>query len=196
MSGVSALGQGAGWNAHENRMTEIDRSMALGRWPANLIHDGSDEVVALFPAAPGQQAAITGNEPTANGFSGAVSFSGMKARVSFPEPRGDTGSAARFFYCAKASRSDRNDLCDDEVTDRTSPNHHPTVKPTELMRYLCRLVTPPGGIVFDPFAGSGSTGIAALAEGFRFIGVEIEHEYLNIAQERLSNAQRQVRMFA
>ena len=103
-----------------------------GRWPANLIHDGSDE------------------------------------------PRELLGDAARFFYCAKASKADRGE-----------GNMHPTVKPTELMRYLCRLVTPPGGVVLDPFMGSGSTGKAAALEGFRFIGIERDPDYLAIAQQRI-----------
>jgi site-specific DNA-methyltransferase (adenine-specific) len=87
---------------------------------------------------------------------------------------GDSGSAARFFYCAKASKADRG-----------PDNTHPTVKPTELMRYLCRLVTPPGGVVLDPFMGSGSTGKAAALEGFRFIGIERDPDYLAIAQQRI-----------
>ena len=93
-----------------------------------------------------------------------------------PEIVGDSGSAARFFYCAKASREDRGD------------NNHPTVKPTALMRYLCRLVTPPGGVVLDPFTGSGSTGKAALLEGFRFVGIERETEYVEIARARIAAA--------
>jgi site-specific DNA-methyltransferase (adenine-specific) len=88
---------------------------------------------------------------------------------------GERGSAARFFYCAKASRADRG-----------GDNRHPTVKPTALMRYLCRLVTPPGGLVLDPFAGSGSTGKAAVAEGFRFIGIEREADYVEIARARIA----------
>ena len=111
-----------------------------GRWPANLIHDGSDEVVGLFPwSRDGQE-----------------------------------GSAARFFYCAKASKKDRDE-----------GNEHPTVKPTDLMAYLCRLVTPPGGVVLDPFMGSGSTGKAAQREGFRFIGIEREPAYMEIANSRI-----------
>jgi site-specific DNA-methyltransferase (adenine-specific) len=107
----------------------------LGRWPANLIHDGSDEPCELL------------------------------------------GDAARFFYCAKASKADRGE-----------GNLHPTVKPTELMRYLCRLVTPAGGVVLDPFMGSGSTGKAATLEGFLFIGIEREAEYLEIARQRIEKA--------
>jgi site-specific DNA-methyltransferase (adenine-specific) len=123
----------------------------------------------------------------------------------------DSGSAARFFYCAKASKRDRDEGLDafairsaGEVTGgredgsaglqspragagRTNGarNVHPTVKPTDLMRYLCRLVTPPGGVVLDPFMGSGSTGKGAVLEGFRFIGIEREAEYMEIARARI-----------
>jgi adenine-specific DNA-methyltransferase len=90
-----------------------------------------------------------------------------------------TGSAARFFYMAKCSKKDRNEGLEGVV------NHHPCLKPTALMRYLCRLVTPPGGIVLDPFMGSGSTGKAAMLEGFRFIGIEREAEYVEIARARI-----------
>lgn len=141
-----------------------------GRWPANLIHDGSEEVVAGFPDAPGQQRAVGpehGPKPSVH------CYGDMGARPHAP-PRIDADkSAARFFYCAKASKSDRGE-----------GNNHPTVKPTELMRYLCRLVTPPGGIVLDPFMGSGSTGKAAIQEGFRFIGIERDVEYFKIAERR------------
>jgi site-specific DNA-methyltransferase (adenine-specific) len=89
----------------------------------------------------------------------------------------DSGSAARFFYTAKASKDDRDD-----------GNTHPTVKPTDLMRYLCRLVTPPGGVVLDPFMGSGSTGKAAMLEGFGFIGIEREAAYHAIAEQRIGRA--------
>jgi DNA modification methylase len=141
-----------------------------GRWPANLIHDGSDEVVGLFPESKGQQGAISGKEPS--GKTNAVYGEYQQRNES--EPRNDSGSAARFFYQAKCSKKDRGE-----------GNTHPTVKPTDLMAYLCRLVTPPGGIVLDPFMGSGSTGKAALLEGFRFIGIEREAEYLEIAKQRM-----------
>jgi site-specific DNA-methyltransferase (adenine-specific) len=156
----------------------------IGRWPANLIHDGSDEVVGLFP-------------------------------------EDNSGSAARFFYCAKASKADRDEGCEalpmrtaGEMTDReegadglNSPragagrgegarNFHPTVKPTDLMRYLCRLVTQPGGTVLDPFMGSGSTGKGAMAEGFRFIGIERDPDYFKIAEARVaSGIPRQPELF-
>jgi site-specific DNA-methyltransferase (adenine-specific) len=145
-----------------------------GRWPANLIHDGSDEVDSLL------------------------------------------NSAARFFYCAKASKKDRDEGCEGmearEKKTRNSygdqskfdcpdgasrqgdkgtsiaRNFHPTVKPTALMRYLCRLVTPPEGIVLDPFMGSGSTGKAAITEGFEFIGIERDDTYFEIAKKRIEKA--------
>jgi len=92
---------------------------------------------------------------------------------------GDTGGASRFFYCAKASKKERNAGLYDGIVST-----HPTVKPVTLMRYLCKLVTPIGGVVLDPFAGSATTGIAAILEGFEFIGIEREAEYFEIAQKR------------
>lgn len=174
-----------------------------GRWPANLIHDGSDEVLAAFPSAPGQQRSVGpehGAKPSVN------VFGDMGARP-FTPPRGDTGSAARFFYCAKASKRDRDEglgafikrsggmvsnTSGQHTTRRDEgyqvaprANNHPTVKPTELMRYLCRLITPRGGVVLDPYMGSGSTGKAALREGFGFVGIEREEEYVAIAKARI-----------
>lgn len=142
-----------------------------GRWPANLIHDGSDEVLGCFPDAKGQQGDLkeTGRPRPSSG-----KFGDMPPPHAHPARIESDTSAARFFYCAKASKKDRDE-----------GNQHPTVKPTDLMAYLCRLVTPPGGIVLDPFMGSGSTGKAALREGFRFIGVERETEYCAIAEARL-----------
>ena len=124
---------------------------------------------------------------------------------------GDTGGASRFFYCAKASRAEREAGVSGEprrndfqrpssglsqgknpetgersgITMEPRGNHHPTVKPVDLMRWLCRLVTPRGGVILDPFMGSGSTGIAASGEGFRFIGIEKDAEYVAIARERI-----------
>jgi DNA modification methylase len=150
-----------------------------GRWPANFIHDGSEEVLALFPEVGGGKfAERTTPANRADTYSG---FDGCSGKVNAPNAYGDSGSAARFFYCAKASRDDR-----DEGLPMDRHSSHPTVKPTDLMRYLCRLVTPPNGIVLDPFTGSGSTGKAAMAEGFRFIGIEREAEYIEIARARIS----------
>ena len=152
------------------RYTEPRQGEQLGRWPANLIHDGSEEVVGLFPNANGSKPGTRYNGPK---FDGDVYNASSTAQKEFGY--GDSGSAARFFYCAKASKADRD-------TD----NKHPTVKPTDLMRYLCRLVTPPGGVVLDPFTGSGSTGKGAVLEGFRFIGIEREAEYVEIAKARIA----------
>lgn len=148
-----------------------------GRWPANLIHDGSDEVVSLFPAQAGAAAPVRkrNGDKFRNSY-GAFAGNIDEAGSTF---HGDTGSAARFFYCAKASKQDRGD-----------GNTHPTVKPADLMRYLCRLVTPPGGVVLDPFMGSGSTGKAAMLEGFRFIGIERDPGYFEIARARIEQAQQ------
>lgn len=196
----------------------VAQAHALGRWPANVIHDGSYEVLAAFPQAPGQLANASvnsdarktsnvygamkrGHEPSAESNNeGTVGFK-MKPGAR----RRDDGSAARFFYCAKADRTDRNDGLaglPERVTDdgRDTPadnayqrgktmraNHHPTVKPTDLMRYLCRLVTPPGGTVLDPFMGSGSTLKAAELEGFNAIGIELDPEYIAIARRRIAS---------
>ena len=111
-----------------------------GRFPANLIHDGSQQVLELFPET-------------------------------------NKDSAARFFYCPKASKKDRNE-----------GNNHPTVKPTALMQYLCRLITPTGGVVLDPYMGSGSTGKAAVKEGFSFVGCELDEDYYKIATARIETA--------
>jgi site-specific DNA-methyltransferase (adenine-specific) len=179
-----------------------------GRWPANLIHDGSPEVVALFPSEAGQAAPVM--SCNADKFRTAYGAFSGSPEANFA-PHDQPGSAARFFYAAKTSREDRNEGCEHfarkplnwssgtqnpgsfqaEGTDRTSPNFHPTVKPTDLMRYLCRLVTPKGGTVLDPFMGSGSTGKAAMLEGFNFIGVDLSAEYIEIARARIDFALRQ-----
>lgn len=150
----------------------------VGRWPANLIHDGSEEVRSAFPDAKGQQGDLkeTGRPRPSSG-----RFGDMAPPVAHPARIEDDASAARFFYCAKASKKDRSE-----------GNDHPTVKPTDLMRYLCRLVTPPGGTVLDPFMGSGSTGKAALLEGFLFIGIERDADYVEIARRRLDAAEKEI----
>jgi DNA modification methylase len=167
--GNGKASNGGRFGAHETNGTRaIVESHTLGRWPANFIHDGSDEVIAGL------------------------------------------GESARFFYCAKAGKRDRDEGLDmfDVVrtggmqatadgsmltgsgNERTTAraNHHPTVKPTDLMRYLCRLATPPSGTVLDPFMGSGSTGKGATLEGFDFIGIEQNTEYLEIAKARIQHA--------
>ena len=178
----------------------------MGRFPANFIHDGSDEVLELFPQSNGGAFPKKSNVPTGRHYEGGWGAVDNGSRTEMGE-----GSAARFFYCAKASKKDRNEGLDefDEVRSGTerfnntdgrkqelgesdrltlTKNHHPTVKPTDLMRYLCRLVTPPNGTVLDPFTGSGSTGKAATLEGFNFIGIEQSAEYVEIATARINHA--------
>ena len=149
------------------KTVEIDQ----GRFPANVMHDGSDSVQEIF------------------------------------------GDKSRYFYCAKASKNDRDEgldefenkitqgmrsnagpaLVGDNESGRTvRKNTHPTVKPTELMKYLCRLVTPQGGVVVDPFMGSGSTGVAAMRDGFKFVGIELDRDYFDMACARIEEAQHNI----
>lgn len=146
---------------------------ARGRWPANLIHDGSAEVIAAFPSAPGQLRAVTGDERAHLTKNTYGKFKGARNGCL---PRGDGGSAARFFYSAKATTAER---------DGTG---HPTVKPVAVMRWLCRLIAPPGALILDPFAGSGTTGLAARAEGQRAILIEREPTYCDDTSRRLARA--------
>ena len=179
-----------------------------GRWPANVIHDGSDEVLAAFP-----EVHLAGNRPRVRSASRSVCHGGYGYGSIATVPPGDGGlafaNAARFFYCAKASTEERDrglegeELHDSQVTrmsgdgmkvrqdgtERKMPtarNTHPTVKPVALMEYLCKLVTQPGGIVLDPFLGSGTTGLAAVRGGFQFIGIELLDKWLQIASKRIT----------
>ena len=205
-SSVVGLDSNLNGNAYgEWRGERQDSASSLGRFPANLIHDGSPEVLALFPDSDGAGPSLPRVKVTGYGDgvvgSGASDYLGGE-RIPY---NAGSGSAARFFYCPKASRKDRNEglpmggdpavgtgasMSEKENADwkARNGNHHPTVKPTDLMRYLCRLVTPPGGVVLDPFTGSGSTGKAAMLEGFRFIGCELSDEYADIAEARIWRA--------
>ena len=183
--------EGLAWKSHvatglasekyftKSNSQEIEKNPhALGRWPANVMHDGSDEAVGVFPE-----------------------------------------DNSRFFYCAKASASERDEGCeglalvthqsgtggampvddDGNARDRfkaQSRNHHPTVKPVDLMKYLCRLITPPGGLILDPFCGSGSTGVAAMREGFNFIGIELNADYAEIARRRTDHERNKTPLFS
>jgi site-specific DNA-methyltransferase (adenine-specific) len=189
----------------------------LGRFPANIIHDGSDEVLAGFPdSAPAKSGVRNPNGKFSTNAFG--DYNPLPNVVSGYDDLG--GSAARFFYCAKASKRDRNEglegfegqsigakgnglarICatcsvstiqgcecpDRTYVNPTRQNHHPTVKPTDLMRYLVKLITPPNGIVLDPFTGSGSTGKGAVMEGFNFIGIELDPDYVAIATARIQH---------
>lgn len=165
------------WNEGNSGLCKPGEARPVdGRWPANVMHDGSAEVLAAFPASEGMQSGISGSEPSRNGFCGTVKFSGERNRVGGYEPRGDQGSAARFFFSAKADADDR------------MGSDHPTVKPVALMRWLVRLLVPRGGVVLDPFAGSGTTGIAAWAEGRSAILIEREPGYVADIAVRLAHA--------
>lgn len=126
------------WRGWENVKRENALNPNIGRYPANVCHDGSEAVLETLPGAP-------------------------------------------YFYCAKPARADKDE-------DLFAGNPHPTIKPTQLMQWLCRLVTPPGGLVLDPFAGSGSTGKACMREGFRFVGIEQDAEYAEVARARIARA--------
>lgn len=197
----------------ERQEAAYRRQESMGRWPANLIHDGSDEVVALFPETKSGFMKADTERSSEGGYMGGFPKDRVGARDTF----GDSSSAARFFYCAKASKSDRDEGLDGfekkiretefmnskeciqpdgklhEKKKLPRSNIHPTVKPTSLMQYLCRLITPKNGIILDPFMGSGSTGKAAILEGFDFIGIEKEAEYLEIAKARLDHAMNSIR---
>ena len=184
----------------------FERPEQRGRWPANFIHDGSDEVLDIFPITKSIASKTPHEAYEGEGVTGMI-----KGRSDASNQRDDEGSAARFFYCAKASKSDRDEGLEDLTLtpsymvqngsktsgtpdgvrwERKTMNHnpHPTVKPTSLMSYLCRLITPPGGLVLDPFMGSGSTGKAAMLEGFQFIGMDMDAEYCEVAKTRLEHA--------
>lgn len=143
-----------------------------GRFPANLIHDGSQQVLELFPETKPSKA----RQPRKCS-EGATGATFLVNKSTGAEHSDNGGSAARFFYCPKASKKDRDE-----------GNNHPTVKPTALMQYLCRLITPTGGVVLDPYMGSGSTGKAAVKEGFSFVGCELDEDYYKIATARIETA--------
>lgn len=182
---------------------------AQGRWPANLLLD--EEAAALLDEQSGER-------PGAITSGGGTHFVDGVKRINPQRPMyGDTGGASRFFYVAKSSRRDRNEGLEGmpervrNITDghgmgpintskasnggirenRPTANHHPTVKPTQLMRWLCRLVTPANGTILDPFMGSGSTLKAAILEGFDCVGIELDPDYFAIAERRIADSKSQ-----
>jgi DNA modification methylase len=184
-----------------------------GRWPANIILD--EYTAELLDEQSGDRPG--GNYPTQRGAGVATGFGVGKATEGGARKMNDSGGASRFFYVAKASKRDRNEgledlpekgkvfngknpesagmaqgSVEDKFSTQPAKNFHPTVKPTELMRYLVKLITPPGGTVLDPFTGSGSTGKAAILEGFDFIGIELTEDYWPIIEGRLKHAEAKV----
>lgn len=187
------------WGGTINKSTGQDFIQPVGRWPANVMHDGSEEVLAAFPDTPGQQGDLKNQ---INQRKTKTCYGNMAPALAHFARLDSSSSAARFFYCAKASPAERHaglgnvpaqfkhgsTLRDAENLVDRKGNHHPTVKPIALMRYLVRLITPKGGNVLDLFCGSGSTGVAAIHEGMEFIGIEREEDYVQIAQARCKHA--------
>jgi site-specific DNA-methyltransferase (adenine-specific) len=202
-SGTGVVGNWKNWQGPEYNPND------KGRWPANLIHDGSPEVVELFPIVDSGELKEThkinrkldseGNYQSPHGIYGKYKAVNRSHKAS-------SGSAARFFYCAKAHPNERNeglegfedkqyshDGRNKEIENAfqrnksIAKNHHPTVKPIALMQYLIKLITPPQGIVLDPFCGSGSTCLAAQRLGYKHIGIELDSEYHKIAVARCKN---------
>jgi DNA modification methylase len=203
----SARGQTWGLSKSDGDTPQVVRPE--GRWPANVILD--EEAGAALDEQSGtlKSGVLSAHHKCAEwGYSG-----GERKQPTLQDTYGDSGGASRFYYCAKADTSERNaglegmplrpknnvlgdglnsaskvrtaEQAENGVNRAHAANHHPTVKPVALMQWLCRLVTPEGGIVLDPFCGSGSTGIAAMREGFNFIGIEREVEYVEIARRRI-----------
>jgi site-specific DNA-methyltransferase (adenine-specific) len=156
-----------------------------GRWPSNVMHDGSEQVQEIFPETSSTEVS---RERTHKGIWTAGELADTE---QFMPAYGDQGNASRYFYCAKTSKEERKFGLGGEI----AANTHPTVKPVELMRYLVRLITPKGGVVLDPFMGSGSTGMAAREEDYSFIGIEKESEYYEIAKARIKNVKPQLKLF-
>ena len=184
-----------------------------GRFPANIMHDGSDVVQDIFPNTKSSPVGFKGV-----GWKHSGNTKDEMTDLQYQNSFNDEGSASRYFYCPKVSKSERNKGLDNFKIEKTkggggtsnntwyeddvnaasgkfgsekapSKNIHPTVKPQKLMQYLCRMVTPKGGIVLDMFMGSGSTGMAAKDEGFDFIGIEKEKEYFKIAEARIESVE-------
>jgi site-specific DNA-methyltransferase (adenine-specific) len=199
---MTALGQNSGWNKHNNK--EVIAGSECGRFPANIMFD--EEASKILD----EQSGITKSSDTKRNRNALGSF-GMP-NDNTPE-YSDKGGASRFFYCAKTSKKDRDEGMKEfeekkwvqfSTKNNTSgepknwskdrqtsyKNIHPTVKPTKLMCYLVNLVTPKGGVVLDPFMGSGSTGKSCVQKGFDFIGIERDEEYMQIAKARIEYEQK------
>lgn len=206
---MTALGQNSGWNKHNNK--EVIAGSECGRFPANIMFD--EEASKILDEQSGISKSVTSKRGV--GFSDSKIYG--KGDLSFDSTRGynDKAGASRFFYCSKTSKKDRDEGMAEfkekkwvqfSTKNNTSgepsnwskdrqtsyKNIHPTVKPTKLMCYLVNLVTPKGGIVLDPFMGSGSTGKACVQKGFDFIGIEREEEYIQIANARIEYEQKKM----
>jgi site-specific DNA-methyltransferase (adenine-specific) len=207
---LTALGQNSGWNAHNNK--EVIAGSECGRFPANIIFD--EEAGQLLDEQSGPTSQGHWSKTKTTGFGEFGNGKSEYKGVGPKDKNKDKGGASRFFYCPKASKKDRNeglDAFEEKVSTKQfmlglsgithsdgsviqnaailNKNNHPTVKPTDLMRYLINLITPPNGTTLDPFMGSGSTGKAAVRCGVNFIGIEKEQEYMDIASARIQHEQ-------
>jgi site-specific DNA-methyltransferase (adenine-specific) len=183
--------------------------MDAGRWPANVLLDEQAAMVLDEMSGELTSGLMSAGTPRSGDDGGRVAFGAFAGTDTTRPTYADSGGASRFFYVAKPSREERDMGCEGlrlrsageltgrkegsagqkhgrSGTDRVARNHHPTVKPIELMRWLVRLVTPPGGVVLDPFMGSGTTGCACVYEQRRFIGIEREADYIEIARRRIA----------
>jgi site-specific DNA-methyltransferase (adenine-specific) len=184
-----------------------------GRFPANIILD-EEAGMALDEQSGNIKSTKFITKDSDKSLYGGNSLLSSKTKDNTERGYNDKGGASRFFYCPKVSKKERNmglegfeekitpnsfgalgrKSLEDRLEDKSNPiiskNNHPTVKPVELMAYLCRLVTPPNGIVLDPFMGSGSTGCAAVKEGFRFVGMEMDPEYFTISEKRIEHYEK------
>ena len=171
--------KGSGTFFGGNGESKSEQVTMQGRWPANIILD--PYTAELLDEQSGERVSGGGSKGVMGGMFGNGQDNPNRANSLYF----DKGGASRFFYVAKASKRDRNEGLE-------ASNTHLTVKPTTLMEYLIKLVTPPGGVVLDPFTGSGSTGKAAILQGFDFIGIEMTQEYLPIIEGRLKHAEQLV----
>jgi DNA modification methylase len=213
--GTTTVSNGGKPNTENNRIGAIKgytqgterQEHNYGRFPANLIHDNSEEVRECFPETKSGKAVVG----TGKGY--AENASGIASTGIIASCFADSGNASRFFksiiYQAKASKSERNKGCEGleekvrvrqglagEHKDTVSSNSHPTVKPVALMEYLIKMVTPTNGIVLDPFMGSGSTGVACVLNDFEFVGIDLDKDYCEIARARIEGVKEtQTKMF-
>lgn len=176
--GSREIGDGTKYSPMPKHRQTPGEQHTQGRWPANILFD-EEAAAVLDEQASSQKLGRSGGNKSEKIISDENSESNMFGKNSHIKPGinsySDSGGASRFFYVAKASKKDRGEN-----------NGHPTVKPTKLMEYLCKLITPPNGTVLDPFTGSGSTGVAAVGLGFNFIGCEMNEEYVEIAKRRIA----------
>jgi len=177
---TSKVGALSGKSQNDRNRSEYQPNFKQGRFPANLILDETSAAMLDEQSGTLKSGKIDPDTQIphiikGNSLSGSIDGS-LNGWVENQRCYADSGGASRFFYCAKASPSERGE-----------GNNHPTVKPLSLMKYLCKLITPPGGLVLDPFSGSGSTLIAAKQEGFNYLGIELNPEYVEIAKARIAS---------